>query len=318
VRQSPPHAALARSTPIGDHDGEEPVSGVVLGAMAGVGFGLFQAVNRQVNAAIDVYRATVGLLAVGTAMMVVVSVLTDDVGALVRAPPRAVGAFAVAGVVHFLLGWTFLGLSQQRLGAARTGAILGANPLLGALAAAVVLDEGLDALTLGALLIVVVGVVLVARSRREIHGGPPPSAAGIGFALATATCWAVSPLLIRAGLDGLSPVLGVTVGLAVTTVAYAMVLAVVGPNDREPLSPATRRMLGLAGVLVGLAIWSQWTALRLTRVAVVLALMQLSAPVVVIAAPVLSGDPMERGGPLLWLGLVLVVTGALTFLLGGG
>lgn len=300
------------------------MSGIAFGAMAGVGFGLFQAVNRRINAAIDVYRATLAVMAVGSALLVVLSAVTEDVGSLLVAPPVALGAFAAAGFVHFFLGWTFLGLAQQRLGAARTGALLGSVPLVGALLAAAALGERLTVRTWLALLIVMAGVAAISlRPRRSAATARSAtvSPAGLGFALATALCWAVSPLLIRAGLARFdAPVLGVTVGLAATTVAYAAVVAAVGgrrPDAAQAVRPPIVLLL-VAGTLVGLAIWWQWTAFDLAPVAPVLAVMQLSAPVVALVAPLVSRDPLEHGGLLLWVGLALVLAGALTFLLGGG
>lgn len=295
------------------------MSGVALAALAGVGFGLFQAVNRRVNAVLDVYRATLLLLAVGSVLLGVIAILTEDIGLVVRAPMGALVAFAAAGFVHFFLGWTFLGMSQQRIGAARTGALLGTIPLFGTFAAAVLLGEVLTLTALAAVLVVVAGVAAVTL------GGRPGSArrgrtslSGVGFALATALCWSTSPLLIRVGLEGLaSPLLGVTVGLLATTLVYGLVVAVLPrPADR----PDARPVLGpvvMAGTFVGLAIWCYWTALDLAQVGVVLAVTQLSTPTVAIASPLLSGDPTERGGVWLWIGLSLIVAGSVTLLLSG-
>lgn len=295
------------------------MSGVALGAVAGIGFGLFQVVNRRVNAAIDVYRATFALLTVSTALLVAISSLTEEPMLLLSAPPGALLAFASAGFVHFFLGWTFLGLSQQRLGAARTGALLGAVPLVGALLAVGVLGEALTVRTVVALLVVVAGVVAISLRRRGAPGGPTTvSLPGLGFCLATALCWSVSPLLIRVGLDGFgSPILGVTVGIATTTLAYGVAVAVVSRRRRDVQEQAPVALLALAGTLVGLSIWWQWSAFQRAPIAIVLAVLQLSAPVVAIVSPLVSRDPLERGGALLWVGLVCVVSGAMVFLLGG-
>jgi drug/metabolite transporter (DMT)-like permease len=292
------------------------MSGVALAVFAGIGFGLFQAVNRRVNAAVDVYRGTFGLLAVGTVLLGLIALVTEDVGQVLRAPATALAAFAAAGFVHFLLGWTFLGLSQQRIGAARTGALIGTMPLFGTLAAALVLGEVPTALTVGAIAVVVAGVVAVALSgsgpRTGERGGG--AAAGALSALATGLCWSLSPLLIRAGLVGLpSPLLGVTVGMLATTVVCGVVVAVARDRD-TPMRPVLGSLVA-AGSLVGLSIWAYWTALDLAQVGVVLAVMQLSSPTVAIASPLLSGDRTERGGPWLWIGIGFIVVGSVILLL---
>ena len=293
------------------------MSGVALGALAGIGFGLFQAVNRRANASVDVYRATFVLLAIGAVLLTAVSLATEDVAMVLHAPRASLVAFAAAAFIHFFLGWTFLGLSQQRLGAARTGALVGTTPLFGALAAALVLGEWLTGVQIAGLLIVVAGVAAVAMSRRKT--GVPAvagSASGIAFALGTAACWSVSPLLIRTGLEGLpSPLLGVTVGIAVAALAYGIAMAIVRRGPREPLTRPTLGLLVIAGTLVGLSIWLQWMAYDLARVAVVLAMLQLAAPVVVLVSPLVSGDPVERGGISLWMGLLLIVGGSVLLVL---
>lgn len=295
------------------------MSGVAFGAIAGIGFGLFQVVNRRLNAVADVYLATFALMTVSTALLMTISALTEDPGRLRSAPPDALAVFASAGFVHFFLGWTFLGLSQQRLGAARTGALLGSVPLVGAVLAVVVLGEALTLRTLVALLVVVAGVVAISLRPRGAPGGPTAvSLPGLGFALATALCWSISPLLIRIGLDRFaSPILGVTVGIATTTLAYGVAVAIVGRRRRGPHERPPLGLMTLAGTLVALSIWSQWRALQLAPVGVVLAVLQLSAPVVAIVSPLVFRDPLERGGVLLWVGLACVLSGALAFLLGG-
>lgn len=126
----------------------------------------------------------------------------------------------------------------------------------------------------------------------------------------------MSPLLIRTGPEALpSPLLGVTVGIAVTAVVYGLTVAVVRRGPREPVPHSTLGLLAVAGTLVGGSIWLQWTAFDLARVAVVLAVLQLSAPVVVLVSPFVSGDPLDRGGVRLWTGLALIVAGSLVLVL---
>ena len=38
--------------------------------------------------------------------------------------------FAVAGIIHFVLGWTLLTVSQNQIGASRTSALVGPTPFL--------------------------------------------------------------------------------------------------------------------------------------------------------------------------------------------
>lgn len=294
------------------------MSGVVLGALAGVGFGMFQAFHRRVNAVLDVYRATLLLLTIASTMLIAIALLTQDVARVFEAPFGALLAFAGAGFVHFFLGYTFLSLSQQRIGASRTGAMLGTMPLFGALGAALAFGERLPPLALLPVAVVVAGVAAVTLGGRpEGEASHAFSITGFGFGAATALCWSTSPLLIRVGLMGLdSPLLGVAVGMLATTLTYALVVAARrspadGPAVRSVLRPAT-----IAAAFVGFGIWCYWTALDLAEVGIVLAVVQLSTPTVAFASPLVSGDPMERGGTWFWVGIALIVGGSLVLILG--
>ncbi|NIS35099.1 MAG: EamA family transporter, partial [Actinobacteria bacterium] len=138
------------------------MTGLAMALVAGVGFGVFQAVNRRANQLIDAYRSTFRLMLMAAAIVALTAVATQDLDPVAAAPFWAFAAFAAAGVVHFFFGWTFLALSQQRIGAARTGVAIAATPLIGSVMAALVLDEPLPALTLVGVLAVVLGVALIA------------------------------------------------------------------------------------------------------------------------------------------------------------
>lgn len=133
------------------------------------------------------------------------------------------------------------------------------------------------------------------------------------FGLGTALCWAVSPIFIRRGLEDLpSPLLGVTVGMAATAATYAV--ALLFRRGREAPIPISRGVLLLqivAGVLVGLSTWARWIALDLAPVGVVLALGRLSVPVVIVLAPLMVGQHLERVTGRVWLGAGLIVGGSL-------
>jgi drug/metabolite transporter (DMT)-like permease len=130
------------------------VTGVSWAIVAGLAFGVFQSFNRRAGRSIDSYLSTFMLLAVSAIVLVVVSLLTEDLSLLKEAPLMAYVNFGLAGFVHFFLGWTFLTLSQKRVGAARTGALIGTTPLFAFAVGLVFFGEVLS-------LPVIIGVVLV-------------------------------------------------------------------------------------------------------------------------------------------------------------
>ncbi|MGD8466179.1 MAG: DMT family transporter [Anaerolineae bacterium] len=139
------------------------MTGVLWAIVAGVGFGVFQAFNRRAGRSIDSYLSTFLLLLCSSITLVIVSVLTEDLGPLSEAPWTAYLNFGLAGFVHFLLGWTFLTLSQKRVGAARTGALIGTTPLFAFAVGLVFFGETLSLPVIIGMVLVIGGVYLVSN-----------------------------------------------------------------------------------------------------------------------------------------------------------
>lgn len=295
------------------------MTGVLWAAVAGIGFGLFQSVNRAALRGMDAYASTFLQLLVSAVILAVASLATQDLGRLAAAPASAWWSFSAAGLVHFLAGWTLLNLSQKRLGAARTSPLLATAPLFGVVIAALTIHELPGVPALAGVALIVGGVYLIELDRLRRAGGAAPDAGWTAslFGLGTALCWAVSPILIRQGLRGLpSPLLGVTIGLVAATLAYGLLLL---PGGRRRLA-ASREALAwklAAGILVGVSTWSRWYAVALVPVAVVLGLGLLSVPTVMAAAPLLVGRQLEPITPPVLAGSALVAGGALVLIAGG-
>src|SRR3990172_5883004 len=124
------------------------MSGALWAVVAGVGFGVFQSLNRRAVSGMDVYLATFLQLLVSALVLAAISLLTVDVSLVSRAPMEALISFALAGFIHFFIGWTFLNISQKPIGAARTSPVMGPNPRFAAVLAAVTLRESLNAVSL--------------------------------------------------------------------------------------------------------------------------------------------------------------------------
>jgi drug/metabolite transporter (DMT)-like permease len=313
------------------------MSGVLWAAAAGIGFGLFQTVNRAALLDMDVYESTFIQLTISAVILMVASVATEDLSQLRQAPIGALGEFALAGMVHFFLGWTLLNASQKRIGAARTSPLLAAAPLFGAVIAAVAIKEVPTTVSLLGVALIIIGVYVVtleripARDRVGVEsaGGPAAVAGDVStynhrsrwkaslFGLGTALCWGTSPIFIRRGLDGLpSPLLGVTIGLLAAVAAYGIAILLA----RRPVISLSRSRQALAwkaaaGMLVGLSTWTRWYALSLVPVAVVLGLGLLSVPTVILLAPLLVGQHLERVTPRVVGGSGVVLLGALVLIL---
>jgi DME family drug/metabolite transporter len=290
------------------------VTGALWAASAGIGFGLFQSLNRRATADVgSAYVSTFLQLVVALAALTGICAATGDLARLGDASAWSLIAFSLAGVINFLLGWTFLNLSQDRIGAARTSPLITTSPIFGLLIAAVTLGEVPTLVALAGIVVAVVGAYIVARGDESISISPRDAV----FGLTTAFMWALAPIFTVEGLKELdSPLLGVTIGIGASAAGYAVMLAVsstavtVGKLDTAPYKLA-------AGILVAVANWFRFIALGQAAVATVLALNMLSVPVVLILAPVVAGRHVERVTLTVWAGSALVMAGALVLILEG-
>lgn len=295
------------------------MTGTVWAALAGLGFGVFQSINRRAVLGMDVLLATFLQLVVAAVVLLAAVALSEGLALLWTAPAPAVLNFAVAGFFHFFAGWTLLNASQKRIGAARTSPLIGTTPLFATMLAALALREIPRPVAAVGIVVVVMGVYLVSGDTRPvgaIAGGEDgagwrASLLGLGAAL----CWAISPVFTRRGLAVLpAPLVGVTIGMVASVAAYALVLLW---RHRSPVSLEALGTKLVAGVLVGLSTWMRWIALSLAPVGVVLAVSLLSVPVVMVLSPFVVGRHLERVTARIALGAALVVAGSSVLVLWG-
>ncbi len=287
------------------------MSGTVWAAASGLGFGVFQTLNRRAVVAIDAYVSTFVQLAIATFVLAVAAAATEDLATLRDASAAAFAWFAAAGVIHFFGGWTFLNLSQKRIGAARTSPLVSIVPVFGVAVAAATIHEYPGRDTWLGMAVVLTGVYLVALERLREAAPATARWRDAAFGLATAACWASSPVLIKQGLRGLdSPLLGVTIGIACALVLYTVAIPLSGRALGVPVDGFLGWKLA-AGVFVGLSVWSRWFALEDASVAVVLSLGLLSVPVVLVLSRPVLGPELERVTPRVVAGSALVVLGSI-------
>jgi drug/metabolite transporter (DMT)-like permease len=300
------------------------MSGILLALISALGFGLFQVLYRFSTEDLDSYSSTFFVLLVNTVFLGTVRLLTEGVGSLMAVPPIAVVHFTLAGFIHFSVGWTLLNQSQKRLGAARTGALVGTTPLFAAVVSLIALDERLGLATSAGIVLVVIGVIVIMSDQevQSAYGDVDVGTRAIGwrdslYGVGTALAWSFSPIFIRKGLAIVpSPLTGLTVGMAVNMLGVGAALTLA--RRRLPLlnSPGGKPVWQVAsGMIVMTAVWTQWAAYDLIEVAVVLALARLNIPVILLLAPIVIGHPIERVSVRIWLGGVGIVAGTLILIL---
>ena len=289
------------------------MSGVLWATTSGIGFGVFQSLNRRAIRGIeDPYVSTFLQLAVATAVLVVASLVSEDLSQLGDASGEAIVIFALAGIIHFVLGWLLLNVSQARIGASRTAPLITLTPLFGVLLAVVTLGELPKLAALGAIVPIVGGAWLLASR----GSGRVAIERDSVFAFGTAFMWALSAVLTVKALEGLdSPLLGVTLGLLAATLALGAALLVRG--SLGAIRSIARNTLALklsAAVLVAFATWFRLLALGGTDVGVVLATNLVAVPITLVLAPMMVGRHLEQADARVWVGGLLVAAGVLALI----
>ncbi|MGH8911769.1 MAG: EamA family transporter [Acidimicrobiia bacterium] len=290
-------------------------AGVLWALVAAVGFGFIQVSNRKANQIVDAYRSSFGLLLTVEILLLARVVVAGEVALLVSAPWSAVAFFAIATFFHFIGGWTMLGLSQQRIGVARTGALVSASSLVGTILAALILSEPITAPILGGVILAAAGVALISLS-----GGVGGSFAWTQpwFALTVALIWGSSPMLIRLGLDRFDhPVLGLTIGLGLSLVVYAVILTLGGGGRRGPVPVGAVGWMVFGGAAGAIAVSAQWISWDLTTVAIAITVQQFAIVVIVALVPLMFKEPFERMNAKFFFGTAAMLVGSIVVVLTG-
>lgn len=289
------------------------MTGELWATLSGLGFGVFQAFNRRAGRAFDAYLATFVLIAGSAIILAVASVLTEDLGQFKGVPLIAYVNFGLAGFIHFYLGWTLLSISQNKVGAARTGALLGATPLFALFISAPAFNEFLSLPVLSGIFILMAGVYLISSEKNPLAGAEATTWRDSLFGLGVAVCFVISPIFIRGGLKDLdSPLLGVTIGMGFSALAYGITLLFRRTQiQREPITRDALWFQLAASFFVGVSTWTRWIALDMAPVGVVLALGRLNVPVIILLTPMLVGKAAENVTLRVWMGATLIVGGSL-------
>lgn len=290
--------------------------GVLWSLVAALGFGFTQTLNRKSNLLVGASRTAFGLLAAVETILLIRMFVTGEYRLLATAPLSALAAFTASAVIHYVLGWTFLAMSQQQIGVARTGAIVSATPLVGTVLAAILLDEPLTGFIVVGVLATMGGVALISLSRGDIGDAKRiiPT-----FGLLVSLCWGASPMFIRRGLEGLdAPVLGLTVGLGVALVVHAISLTVAGSWSATEWNRGALIWMAMGGLTGAIGIGAQWVAFGLTTIAIAITVQQLAVLVVVALAPIMFKSAMERLNATLFIGIAAVMLGSAMVVLSSG
>lgn len=226
--------------------------------------------------------------------------------------PVSIASFVAAGLVGTLLGRVFYFGGIAKAGASRAEAIKASQSFNAALLAVIVVGETLTMAHLGAIVLIVLGLALLAtESADDPLTGEKIGWVALAYPLAGAFFFGLEPVLAKVGFAEGTPTL-VALSLKVTAAGVGF-LAYLAYRDELP----TRRSVGsnlrwflAAGVANTTFIVAYYTGLSVSPVNVVVPIIQTSPLLVVVASAFLLRRH-ERVSPRLVVAAVVVVAGAI-------
>lgn len=294
-------------------------------ALAGVGFAVVAAFCLA-GQALTVRLATregrtahvlLVVLAVNAAVFVPLAFLLVPEPAPSR---RAILAFAAAGLVSTMLGRACFYAGIKRVGASRAEPIKASMPLHATIFAVLLLGEPVSGPQAVGIALVVLGVALVSwegsAADRLVGAGVPW--VGLSLPFAGALLFSLEPIFATVGFREGTPIL---VGLAIKTAAaaaafFAYLVATRDLPRPGALPGGTFRWYVLAGVANSAFLLAYYAGLSVSRVGVVVPIMQTS-PLVVLAVSAVFFRDLERVTPRLIAAAGVIVAGAIAVTVAG-
>ena len=142
------------------------MSGVLWAIVSAISFGLFQTISRKASMNVNAFFHTFFLMIISTFFMIISTLMLEDIKHLtLYLTLQGIFYFAVAGIIHFVLGWTLLTVSQNQIGASRTSALVGTAPFFATLIGYLFFQEILSFHTILGIILVVSGIYLVTYTK---------------------------------------------------------------------------------------------------------------------------------------------------------
>jgi drug/metabolite transporter (DMT)-like permease len=216
--------------------------------------------------------------------------------------------FLGAGIFHPGLGVIALYKAFERVGVARTVAILGMSPLISVAIAVLFIGERPGPIVILGTFLIVLGVVFI--SQEEAKGDRRLALLNLMWPVLTAVCFGAAPVLRKAGLLHFpSPVMGIVVS---SIGGLAILVACVGflpPGQRFSGNRLGAIQFTVCGLIYALAVYLYFVALGRGTVSIVVPLL-FTYPLFVLIIVAVFLRKLERVTPRLVTGAVLTVAGA--------
>ena len=260
--------------------------GASLALLSAITFGMNNAAARRGVITGSVLQGLAVTVPIGVPLFALLCLITGGFAALSGFSGQSWFWFALAGVIHFIVGRYGNYRANKCMGAALSSPFQQMSLLVALVLALIFLDDILTPLKIFGIVLVVLGPTIMVRGLHKKPGKTansdftPRYGEGIVWGLVCAFGYGVSPLMVQIGLAGGGPVDGIAGGFisyaaaSVIVVAMFMLpgnLAHVGALDRT-----NAKWFIASGVFVFLAQAFRYMALAVAPISVVVPIQRLS------------------------------------------
>jgi DME family drug/metabolite transporter len=280
--------------------------GPILALLSGVAAGLSVVIVGKNSKKTNAFNVSLIISCVGMAILWPLAILLTDFGAVNF---EGILFFAVGGVLSPGLVRLFYYGGLKRLGASVNSAVFSIYPLYSAILAVLLLSEILSPGNWVGILCIVLGVVFVEISSREINGGDKSAWKHLVFPILGGLTLGVSSIIRKYALDIYNaPVLGVAVAYAFSLLPFLLVFVSSASTRRELALKQDFRLFWAAGIGQAISWILSFYAVSFEAVAIVMPLMSVESLFVVLFAYLYLKE-VERISPKLVASIVLTVLG---------
>jgi len=280
--------------------------GPILALLSAVAAGLSVVIVGKYSKKTNAFNVSLIVSCVGMAILWPLAVLLTDFGAVNL---EGILLFAVGGVLTPGLVRLFYYGGLKRLGASVNSAVFSIYPLYSAILAVLLLSEILSPGNWVGILCIVLGVVFVEISSREINGGNKSAWKNLVFPVLGGLTLGVSSIIRKYALDIYdAPVLGVAVAYTFSLLPFLLLFVSFASTRRELALKRDLRLFWAAGIGQAISWILSFYAVSYEEVAIVMPLMSVESLFVVFFAYFYLKE-VERISPKLVASIVLTVLG---------
>lgn len=281
--------------------------GGFLALLSAATFALNQALARRGVLTGSVLQALVITVPIGVPFFLLIALAIGEISALWHFPLTSVLWLSLAGVNHFIAGRYFNYVAVKAAGTNITGTVQQLDIVVSLGLAVWLLGEYLTPLRASGIALIMLAPMLtlrrdIAAANGQGASGPaarprtftPQLGKGYLYAVLSGIAYGVSPILVRAGLQGTDPgasMAGGAISYAAASV-FLLIIVLASGNWRHVIETekTNAKLFAFAGLSVGAAQVFRYGALSLAPVAVVAPILRLSLIFRIILAWVFNRD----------------------------